>query len=87
MEETIIHIHEHLRADVARIEILRAHYIQQLQALGTELRSMLQHGHGVDIAEPGWRLDAEGGVLARVSDVADVQSSPVPPAVPPTMES
>jgi hypothetical protein len=82
MEDTIIRIHEHLRADVVRIEILRAHYIQQLQALGVELRTLLQHGHGVDIAQPGWRLDAAAGVLAHVPDAPDapddVQQQPVP---------
>lgn len=70
MEEVVIDIAEHLKADVRRISILREHHLLELQKLGAELRQLLRIGHGVDIAEPGWDLDAENGKLRHAVPAA-----------------
>lgn len=75
MEEKVIEIREDLQAEVRRLALLMAHYQQTWNSLQGDLRHLLKVGHGVDITEPGWRLDAEGGKLAHVP--------PTPPVAPP----
>ncbi len=79
-----VEIAAHLKPQVARLVTLIGHYEQMAGQMRGELRQLLHTGHGIDIAEPGWHVVPDAGMLVR--QAADLRpasaSAPVAAAQP-----
>lgn len=64
MEPKVLQIPEHVLPEVHRLATLITHYESYLANLRGEMGHLLHMGLGINPNEPGWRLDAEGGVVA-----------------------
>lgn len=65
MEEKVTQIRDDLRPDVQKLAMLIAHHESILSSIKAELANLLRLSHGVNLADPGTILDADGGVIVQ----------------------
>ncbi len=82
-EEVAIKVREDLAPEVRFLGAMIAELERLAMAQRQALRNLLRHGHGIDIAQPGWRVDTDAGIVARIPSAPSSAPAAAPEPEPP----